>query len=170
MPQNFLLCDRDQELLLPPSLRDWLPADHLAWFVMETVDELELEEFYAAYRADGHGRAAHDPRMMVSLLVYAYSVGVRSARQVERRCREDVAFRMITANQTPDHATIARFRVRHEAAISDLFTEVLGLCAKAGLVKVGVVASRRHEDRGRCDAPSESQLSPDRGGDPQGGR
>lgn len=140
MPQNFLSCDRDQELLLPPSLRDWLPADHLAWFVMEAVDELELELFYAAYRADGHGRAALDPSMMVSLLVYAYAVGVRSARAIERRCREDVAFRVITANQTPDHATIARFRVRHEAAIADLFTGVLGLCAKAGLVKVGVVA------------------------------
>ena len=75
MPQNFLPCDRDQELLLPPSLRDWLPADHLAYFVTETVDEVELEAFYAAYRADGHGRAAHDPRMMVSLLVYAYAVG-----------------------------------------------------------------------------------------------
>jgi hypothetical protein len=77
---------------------------------------------------------------MVSLLVYAYAIGVRSARAIERRCREDVAFRVITANQTPDHATIARFRVRHEQAISDLFTGVLGLCAKAGLVKVGVVA------------------------------
>jgi transposase len=135
-----LSCDRDQELLLPPSLRDWLPADHLAWFVMETVDELELEPFYAAYRLDGHGRAALEPSMMVSLLVYAYAIGVRSARAIERRCREDVAFRVITANQTPDHATIARFRVRHEQAIADLFTGVLGLCAKAGLVKVGVVA------------------------------
>jgi transposase len=78
--------------------------------------------------------------MMVALLVYAYAIGVRSARAIERRCREDVAFRVITANQTPDHATIARFRVRHEQAISDLFGGVLGLCAKAGLVKVGVVA------------------------------
>jgi transposase len=126
--------------LLPPDVRDWLPADHLAWFVREAVGELELEPFYSAYRADGHGRAALEPSMMVSLLVYAYAIGVRSARQIERRCREDVAFRVITANQTPDHATIARFRVRHEQAISDLFTGVLGLCAKAGLVKVGVVA------------------------------
>ena len=125
---------------MPPSLRDWLPGDHLAWFVMEAVDELDLAAFYGAYRVDGHGRAALEPSMMVSLLVYAYAVGVRSARQIERHCWEDVAFRVITANQTPDHATIARFRVRHEAAISDLFTGVLGLCAKAGLVKVGVVA------------------------------
>jgi transposase len=140
MAQNFISCDRDQELLLPPSLREWLPDDHLAWFVLEAVEELNLEAFYAAYRDDGWGRAAHEPGMMVALLVYAYSVGVRSARGIERRCREDVAFRVITANQVPDHATIARFRARHEAAIGELFGGVLGLCAKAGLVKVGIVA------------------------------
>ena len=140
MAQNFISCDRDQELLLPPSLREWLPDDHLAWFVLEAVEELNLEAFYAAYRDDGWGRAAHEPGMMVALLVYAYSVGVRSARGIERRCREDVAFRVITANQVPDHATIARFRARHEAAIGDLFGGVLELCAKAGLVKVGIVA------------------------------
>jgi transposase len=138
--QNFLPCDRDQELLLPPSLREWLPDDHLAWFVLDAVDQLDLERFYAAYRRDGWGAAAHEPRMMVALLVYAYSIGVRSARGIERRCREDVAFRVITANQVPDHATIARFRARHEAAIGDLFGGVLELCAKAGLVKVGIVA------------------------------
>jgi transposase len=138
--QNFLPCDRDQELLLPPSLREWLPEDHLAWFVLETVGELELEPFYAAYRGDGWGAAAHDPEMMVALLVYAYAIGVRSARGIERRCRDDVAFRVITANQVPDHATIARFRARHEDAISKLFGGVLELCAKAGLVRVGIVA------------------------------
>jgi transposase len=78
--------------------------------------------------------------MMVALLVHAYAIGVRSSRAIERRCRDDVAFRVITANQAPDHATIARFRVRHEAAIADLFGEVLGLCARSGLVRVGVVA------------------------------
>jgi transposase len=140
MPQNFIGCDRDQELLLPPSLREWLPEDHLAWFVLEAVEELDLAAFYSVYRDDGWGRAAHEPAMMVALLVYAYSVGVRSARGIERRCREDVAFRVITANQVPDHATIARFRARHEDAISELFGGVLGLCAKAGLLKVGIVA------------------------------
>jgi transposase len=139
MPQNFLACDRDQELLLPPSLRDWLPDDHLAWFVLEVVDELDLSAFYGAYREDGHGRAAHDPAMMVALLVYAYAIGVRSSRAIERRCREDVAFRVITANQAPDHATIARFRVRHESPIGELFGGVLELCAKAGLVELGAV-------------------------------
>src|ERR687887_505265 len=139
MAQNFLSCDRDQELLLPPSLREWLADDHLAWFVLEVVDELDLAAFYAAYRYDGHGRAAHDPAMMVALLVYAYAIGVRSSRAIERRCREDVAFRVTTANQVPDHATIARFRVRHESAIAELFGGVLELCARAGLVELGVV-------------------------------
>jgi transposase len=138
--QNFLACDRDQELLLPPSLREWLPEDHLAWFVLESVAELDLDQFYSAYRSDGWGAAAHDPEMMVALLIYAYAIGVRSARGIERRCREDVALRVITANQVPDHATIARFRARHEQAIADLFGGVLELCARAGLVKVGIVA------------------------------
>ena len=119
MAANFLLCDRDQELLLPPSLREWLPGDHLAWFVLDAVDELDLSAFYAAYREDGWGRAAFDPQMMVALLLYAYAVGERSSRGIERRCREDVAFRVITANQIPDHATIARFRARHEQALAD---------------------------------------------------
>jgi transposase len=138
--QNFLPCDREQELLLPPSLREWLAEDHLAWFVLDVVAELDLERFYAAYRRDGWGAAAHDPEMMVGLLVYAYAIGERSSRALERRCREDVAFRVITANHVPDHATVARFRVRHEAALGDLFGQVLGLCADAGLVSVGVVA------------------------------
>ena len=140
MPQNFLTHDRDQPLLLPPDLRDWLPEDHLAWFVIETVEELDLEPFYGSYRADGHGAAAHEPKMMVGLLAYAYAVGERSSRGIERRCREDVAFRVICANQAPDHATIARFRARHQEALADLFGGVLGLCAKAGLVEVGVLA------------------------------
>ena len=140
MPQNFLSCDRDQDWLLPVSVRDWLPEDHLAWFVLETVERLELATFYGAYRADGHGRAAHDPGMMVALLVYSYAVGERSSRKIERACRQDVAYRVITANRVPDHVTIARFRVRHAAALAQLFVAVLALCAKAGMVKVGTVA------------------------------
>ncbi len=140
MPQNFLTCDRDQPLLLPPDLRDWLPEDHLAWFVIEAIDELDLELFYGAYRADGHGASAHEPKMMIGLLAYSYAVGERSSRGIERRCREDVAFRVICANQVPDHATIARFRVRHQQALADLFGQVLGLCAEAGLVRAGVLA------------------------------
>jgi Transposase domain (DUF772) len=109
-------------------------------FVIEAIEELDLEPFYAAYRADGHGRAVHDPKMMLTLLAYAYCVGERNSRGIERRCREDVAFRVICANRVPDHATIARFRVRHQEALAGLFSQVLGLCAQAGLVRVGVIA------------------------------
>ena len=140
MAQNFLACDREQELLLPPSLREWLPEGHLAWFVIDAVGQLDLAAFYAAYRADGHGRAAHDPAMMVALLLYAYATGRRSSRAVERACVDDVAFRVIAANQRPDHCTIARFRQRHEAALAGLFGDVLALCADAGLVGVAVLA------------------------------
>ena len=86
MAQNFIACDREQALLLPPDLRDWLPAGHLARFVIETVEQLDLEAVYAYYRQDGRGRPAHDPRMMIALLLYSYAVGVTSSRAIERRC------------------------------------------------------------------------------------
>jgi transposase len=140
MAQNFVACDREQELLLPPSLREWLPEGHLAWFVIDAVAQLDLTAFYTAYRADGHGRPAHDPAMMVALLLYGYAIGERSSRRLERRCVEDVATRVICANQAPDHTTIARFRQRHETALAELFGEVLALCAESGLVRVGVIA------------------------------
>jgi transposase len=140
MAQNFIDCDREQAFLLPPSLRDWLPEDHLAWFVIDTVGRLDLSAFYAAYRADGHGRAAYEPSMMVSLVLYAYSTDERSSRGIERRCRQDIAYRVITGNQVPDHATIARFIRRHQQLLAELFTSVLRLCARAGLVESGVVA------------------------------
>jgi len=140
MAQNFLACDRDRELLLPPSLRDWLPGGHLAWFVIDAVARLDLSAFYAVYRADGHGRPAHDPAMMVALLLCGYAIGERSSRRLERRCVEDVAARVICANEAPDHTTIARFRQRHETALAELFGEILTLCAQSGLVRVGVIA------------------------------
>jgi transposase len=140
MAQNFLSCDREQELLLPPSLRDWLGEDHLVWFVLDAVEAIDLSGFYGAYRVDGHGRAAHDPAMMVALLLYSYAFGERSSRAIERRCREDVPTRVICANRAPDHTTIARFRARHERALAETFTQVLGLCVRAGLVSVGVLA------------------------------
>jgi transposase len=139
MAANFLSCDRDQEFLLAPSLRDWLSEGHLAWFVIETVAALDLAAIYGAYRDDGQGRPAHDPAMMCALLVYAYAVGERSSRQVERRCVEDVAFRVVAANRAPDHVTINRFRGRHADALAGLFGQVLGLCAEAGMVRVGTV-------------------------------
>jgi transposase len=108
--------------------------------VIDAVCEMDLAAFYGAYRADGHGRAAYEPSMMVTLLLYAYATKQRSSRAIERHCRQDVAYRVITGNVVPDHATIARFVDRHEAALADLFSEVLKLCDRAGLVKCGVVA------------------------------
>ena len=129
--------------MLPPSLAEWLPEGHLARFVIDVVEGLDLGSIHAAYRGekgDRGGRPAHDPVMMVALLLYSYALGVRSSRAIERRCVEDVATRFITANRVPDHVTINRFRSRHQVALSDLFGQVLGLCARAGMVRVGLVA------------------------------
>ena len=101
MAHNFIACDREQPFLLPPDVREWLPEDHLAWFVLDAVGVMDLAAFYAAYRADGHGRAAYEPSMMVALLLYCWSRGVRSARRIERACLEDVAGRVIAAQQRP---------------------------------------------------------------------
>ena len=140
MSCNFVAVDRDQLMLMPPSVGDWLRDDHLAWFVLDVIDEFDLSKFVGGYRSDGRGGAAYHPAMMVALLVYAYSVGERSSRQIERRCLEDVAFRVIAANQAPDHATIARFRVTHAEALAGLFGQVLALCARAGVLRPGLIA------------------------------
>src|ERR1035437_4487751 len=140
MAQNFLECRREQAYLMAPSLRDWLAEDHLAWLVVQTVERLDLAAFYAAYLEDGHGRAAYEPSMVVTLLMYAYATEQRSSRAIEGPCRQDVAYRVITGNLVPDHATVARFVVRHEAALADLFGEVLRLRDGAGLLKPGGVA------------------------------
>ena len=140
MAYNFRACDRDQAFLLPPDVRDWLPADHLAWFMLDVVDQLDLGPFLKAYRADGHGRAAYEPRMLLAVLLYGYCTGVRSSRQIERRCHEDVALRVLSGNSTPDHVTIARFRVRHEHALAGLLVQSLRLSAAAGMVRLGLVA------------------------------
>ena len=140
MGQRFVACDREQSFLMPPDVREWLPARHLAWFVIDAVADMDLEVFYAAYRVDGRSRPPYDPAMMVALLLYAYARGIRSSRVIERACEEDVAFRVLAAQQRPDHATLARFVERHQQAIAGLFGEVLTLCARSGLVKVGVIA------------------------------
>ena len=140
MPQNFLACDREQSFLLPPDVREWLPENHLAWFVIDAVGVIDTSRFYAAYRDDGHGRAAYEPSMMLALMLYCWSRSVRSSRAIERACVEDIACRVIAAHQPPDHATIARFVLRHERALAELFGEVLALCADAGLATVGVIA------------------------------
>jgi transposase len=128
MPQNFVDRDREQAFLLPPSLRDRLPGDHLAWFVIDAVSEMDLTAFYAAYRAGRHGRAAYEPSVMLALILYSLSTGQRSARAIERHCRQDGAYRVIMGNVLPDHATVARFVCRHEHALCALFSAVLMLC------------------------------------------
>jgi transposase len=138
--RGYLPVDRDQRFLLPPDLRGWLPADHLVWFVLDVVAELDLTEFHDRRRLGGAGRAGYDPAMLLALLIYAYALGERSSRQIERLCVTDVAFRVICAQHRPDHATIARFRAGHEAAVAGLFGQVLLLCAGAGMGRFGTVA------------------------------
>jgi transposase len=140
MAYNFLRGNRDQPFLLPPDLRDWLPADHLTWFILDVVDQLDLGPFLRAYRADGHGHPAYHPKTLLGVLLYAYATGVRSSRQIQRRCVEDLAFRVLAGNQLPDHVTIARFRVRHEQALAGFLVQSLKLCAAAGMIKLGTVA------------------------------
>ncbi len=132
MAQRFVACDRGQSFLMPPDVREWLPENHLAWFVISAVEEMDLDSFYAAHRLGGRSRPPSDPAMMVALLLYAYARGIPSSRVIERACVEDVAFRVIAAQQRPDHATIARLVVRHQRAIAGLFGEVLMLCARSG--------------------------------------
>jgi transposase len=139
MALNFVGCDRGQLLLMPPSLTEWLPENHLVWTVLGAVDQMDLGRFNEAYRLGAAGRAPFDPAMMVALLLYSYAWGNRSSRGIERACWEDVAYKVITSMRMPDHSTIAEFRRRHEAEIAELFDDVLGLCREAGLVSVGVI-------------------------------
>lgn len=132
--------DVDQLMVMPPSVREWLPEDHLAFFLLDVVAELDLTGFYVGYRGDGRGGWVYDPSMMLGVLLYAYCTGERSSRRIERHLVEDVAYRVIAANAQPDHATLARFRRRHQDAIAELFGQVLGLCVKAGLVDAGLIA------------------------------
>ena len=140
MSYNLIECNREQMYLMPVSLEEWLPEGHLAWFILDAVEAMDISKFYLKYRADGWGRAAYDPQMMVSLLLYAYCLGVRSSRQIEQACEVDVAFRVISANQRPDYSTVCRFRSQNEEELGKLFTQALRLCVEAGLVKAGVVA------------------------------
>ena len=140
MPQNFLFPQRDQPLLLPVDMRAWLPGDDLVFIVLDAVAALDLGEFGRRYRADGHGRAASGPEMMMALLLYGYCQGERSSRVTGKRCVRDVAYRVIAGGLHPDHATIARFRARHEKALGGLFSQVLRLLAAGGMVSLGLLS------------------------------
>jgi len=139
--KRFRVCDLEQPFLLPPSLQDWLPESHLARFVAEVTNELDLSAIYAEYeRSDGRGLSAYHPLLLTRLLLYGYSVGMTSSRAMEKATYDHVAFRYLAADQHPDHDTIASFRQRHLGALAGLFLQALRLCHKAGLVKLGNVA------------------------------
>jgi transposase len=161
--RTFCDYDQHQSFLLPPSLDDWLPKDHTARFISEAVDEmLDLSSVYASYeRSDGS--PPYDPKMMLKLLLYAYSTGVTSSREMERRCQIDVAFRWLGANTAPDYRSISRFRRRHLLALDDLFIQVLTLCAESGLVSLGRVAldgTKLRASASRHKAMSHDRMGP----------
>ena len=139
MPTSYRPYMPEQGLLLPMSLSEWLPEDHLAYFVSDAIDALDLQEFHARYEGDGRRRQPFDPRMMVKILIYGYASGVFSSRKVARKLHEDVAFRMLSANNYPAHRTIREFRQLHLKEFSALFVQVVKLAQEAGLVSLGRV-------------------------------
>src|SRR3954451_4269443 len=130
----------DQAYLFPPSPQDWLPEGDLVYFLLDTVATLDLSSFTAHYERELRGQPPFHPRMMVALLLYCYATGTRSSRRIMRRCRVDVACRIIVGSDVPDFRTISDFRKVHLARLEALFVEVLKLCALAGLAKVGTIA------------------------------
>jgi transposase len=140
MARTYRSVDRDQEFLLPPVMTDWLPADHLVWFVIEAVKRLDTGAFHEASKLGGVGRRGYDPDMLLTLFVYAMAHGESSSRRIERLCHTDVAFRIICAQDVPDHTVLARFRQTHQSALTGLLTESLVLAAELGMVSLGVVA------------------------------
>ena len=140
MSKTYLPYDPDQQLLLPAALQEWLPEDHLAYFISDVVDQLDLSVITARYEQERRGGPPYHPRMMVKVLLYGYCTGVASSRRIAQRLHEDIAFRVLAANNTPDFRTISDFRKDHLEALGDLFLQVLALCQQAGLVNLGHVA------------------------------
>ena len=140
MAKQYRLYEPDQLFLMPPSLREWLAEDHLAYFVSDLVDDLNLSEIEAVYEDEERGQPPYHPRMMVKVLIYAYCTGVFASRRIEKRLVEDVAFRVLAAGNTPDFRTLSDFRKIHRKAVEGLFEQVLRLALKAGAMKLGRVA------------------------------
>lgn len=138
--QRFKPYEPDKPLLLPPYMRKWLPTDHLALFISDVVDGLDLSEIADKYYRFHGGQPAYHPAMMLKLLFYGYCIGVRSSRQIEKKTYEDVAFRVSSCDSHPDHSRISDFRKRHLPEISRLFLQILDICKEVGLVKLGHVA------------------------------
>lgn len=140
MPTSFRPYAPDQDLLLPPSLREWLPEGHLAYFISDVVEELDLAAFYAPYEGDGRRKSPYEPSMMLKTLLYAYTTGVFSSRKIAKKLEEDVAFRVLGANNFPQHRTICDFRKRHLEDFKSIFVQVVQIAGGAGLVRLGTVA------------------------------
>jgi transposase len=140
MPTTFRPCVPDQSLLFPPSPRDWLPEGHLSFFIADTVAALDLRAFYEPYEGDGRRNQPFDPQMMVTVLLYAYATGTFSSRRIARKLEEDVAYRVLAANNFPAHRTIADFRLQHLAAFERLFVQVVQIAREAGVVQLGALA------------------------------
>jgi transposase len=138
--KDYLPVRRDELLLLPPDVRDWLPKGHLVWFLLDVIERMDTSVLHRRARLGGAGRAPYDPEMLFGVLVYAYASGLRSSRRIEKRCREDAAFMVLSGLCYPDHVTIARFRADHGEVVHELFDQVLILCARAGLGKLDRVA------------------------------
>jgi transposase len=140
MARSYRPVVRDQEFLLPPNMADWLAGDHMVWFVLDVVEHLDTSALHAERRIGGVGRAGYDPDMLLALMIYAYATGQRSSRRIEQLCADHVAYRVLCAQDPPDHTTIARFRAAHDDVFTDVFAQVLRLCAQAGMVRVGSIA------------------------------
>ena len=150
MSKTYRPYDPDQQLLLPAALREWLPDDHLAYFISDVVDQLELFEITARYERESRGGPPYHPRMMVKVLLYGYCVGVASSRRIAQRLHEDIAFRVLAANNTPDFRTISDFRKDNLDALSGLVLQVLALCRQAGLVKLSSRGAGRRQGEGHA--------------------
>src|SRR5262245_21678092 len=140
MPASYLPYQPDQDFLLPPSMKEWLPEGHLAYFISDTIDSLELGAFHARYAGGGARNQPFDPTMMVKVLVYGYATGVFSSRKIARKLHEDVAFRVLAAGNAPAHRTLREFRAFHLKELSELFVQVVRLAREMGLVKLGTIA------------------------------
>jgi transposase len=139
MPTSFVPYEPDQDFLLPPSLSEWLPENHLVYFVSEVIDRLDLQKFYARYDGDGRRNQPFDPALLVKVLVYGYATGVFSSRKIAKKLYEDIAFRLLGAGNFPSHRTICDFRLRHLPELKELFVQVARLARELGLVKLGTM-------------------------------
>src|ERR1700716_993210 len=137
MPTTFRPCAPDQSLLFPPSPRDWLPEGHWAFFIADTVAALALQALYAPYEGDGRRNQPFDPQMMVTVLLYAYATGTFSSRRIARKLEDDVAYRVLAADNFPAHRTICEFRQQHLKEFGELFVQVVRIAREAGVVRMG---------------------------------